>query len=58
MAPLFTKTANKGNHFLGNTNQAKYEPSSVQYFSSLLMWISSLPYFPLNCFNPVARGLY
>lgn len=54
------KTVIKEKHFLCNSNQAKYESSSVPYLQcfSLLMWISSFPYFILNCFNPVARGLY
>lgn len=60
MAPLLIETVNKENDFVAKSNQAKYESSPVHYFqhSSMLMWISSLPYFSLNCFNPVARGLY
>lgn len=31
-AQMFMRTVNKENHFLSNTNQAKHESSSVQYF--------------------------
>lgn len=56
MPPLFMKTVNKEIFLL----VIRTRPSKNGYFQFVpsLVWMSSLTYLAVKCFNPVARGLY